>query len=359
MSRPPDDPSRTTRSRAARLHQLVGSAVLLTTLLGLVLLLTSPTVATPAARVAATIGSALEAERDDDLVLPVPSTAGLHAGLPVFFLGEPPESRPIAHVAAYGTGTNGPWVRLRFEPGATRTGPWSLRHYPPSRKIKAAYETVVTPEAAARFGKEVVERLEALWEDAVLPEARQHLPAFLARIDPTEDTQSRLLLDAFSKTVIAELEPLLDQLASHVTSAIKAKFDVLERLGLLWKAVSGDEKGLKKEILPVAKEAARAWWEGNQREVLEALGRAFSAHADEFKAWAGTELFEAARDELILPVLEAQGERLEAEGERLLRAAAKEFVEAPEGGFRVRFAQMLRTQLLNKKTALLLLERTE
>jgi hypothetical protein len=90
---------------------------------------------------------------------------------------------------------------------------------------------------------------------------------------------------------------------------------------------------------------------------MKALGRAFSAHGKDFKDWAGGELFEAARDELVLPVLEAQGRRLESEGETLLRAAAKEFVEAPEGGFRVRFAQMLRTQLLNKKTALLLLER--
>ena len=150
-----------------------------------------------------------------------------------------------------------------------------------------------------------------------------------------------------------------NDLASDVTSAIKKKFDVLERLGLLWKAVSGDEKGLKDEILPVAKKAAREWWATHQREVMEALGRAFSAHADEFKTWVGTELFEAARDELVTPVLAAQGDRIETEGESLLRAAAKEFVEAPEGGFRVRFAQMLRTQLLNKKTALLLLERTE
>ena len=57
--------------------------------------------------------------------------------------------------------------------------------------------------------------------------------------------------------------------------------------------------------------------------------------------------------------LDSDAGRLEAEGEALLRAAAKEFVEAPEGGFRVRFAQMLRTQLLNKKTALLLLQRPD
>lgn len=344
--------------RAPRLQKTVGSAVLVAALLGLVILLTSPVVARPAARVAASLGSAFVDEQAGDLVRPVASLDGIQAGLPVFFLGEPPESRPIAHVVAQGVGTDGPWVRLRFEPGVDRSGPWSLRAHTPSRKLKAAYATVVTPEAAARFGREVASRLEALWQEAVLPDARKHMPGFLERIDPTQDTQSRLLLEAFSKTVIAELDPMLDDLASHVTSAVKRKFDVLDRLGMLWKVVSGDEKGLKKEIMPVAKEAARAWWQSHQREVMQALGRAFSAHADEFRAWAGTELFEAARDELVLPVLQSQGERLEAEGEALLRLAAKEFVEAPEGGFRVRFAQMLRTQLLNKKTALLLLERT-
>ena len=345
--------------RTTRLQHLVGSAVLVAALLGLVLLLSSPGVARPAARVAASIGSALDAERAEDLRLPIASLDGVHPGLPVFFVRPAGEWPPVAHVAAFGEGPEGPWVRLRFEPGAAEPGPWTLRSYPPSRKLSAVYRTVVTPEAAERFGKEVVRRLEHLWEEAVRPEAEQHLPAFLARIDPTKDTQSRELLEAFSQTVLAELEPLLDDLASHVTHAVKEKFDTLERLGLLWKVVRGDEKGLKREILPVAKQAARAWWEGHQPQVMKALGRAFQAHGDAFKTWAGTELFEAARDELVLPVLAAQGRRMEAEGEGLLRLAAKEFVEAPDGGFRVRFAQMLRTQLLNKKTALLLLERPE
>ncbi len=345
--------------RATRTQVLAGSIVLCVALLGLVLLLASPVVAKPAGRVAATLASALDAERESDLRMAVPSLKGIHTGLPVFFLGDPPESRPIAHVADFGQDGGEAWVRLRFEPGAKSEGPWTLRAYPPSRKLKAAFETVVTPEAASRFGRHVADRLELVWEEAVLPEARKHLPAFLERIDPSKDTQAKVVLDAFSKTVIAELEPLLDDLADDVTDAVKKKFDVLDRLGLLWKAVRGDGKGLKKEVLPVAKEAARKWWAGNQAAVMKALGRAFSAHGEEFKDWAGGELFEAARDELVLPVLESQGERLESEGEALLRAAAKEFVEAPEGGFRVRFAQMLRTQLLNKKTALLLLQRPD
>lgn len=345
--------------RASRLHHLVGSGVLIAALVALGFLLMSPVVARPAARISATLGSALDGERADDLVMAVPSLRGIHEGLPVFFLGTPPEARPIAHVADYGESEKGPWVRLRFEPEAWREGPWRLRVYPPSRKLKAAFETVVTPEAADRFGREVAARLEGLWETALMPEARKHLPDFLERIDPTEDTQSRLLLEAFSKTVITELEPLLDDLASHVTEAVKGEFDFLQRMGLIVEVIRGDGDGLKEKIMPVAKKAAREWWASHQRQVMRALGRAFSAHTDEFKAWASTELFEAARDELVMPVLEAQGERIESEGESLLRAAAREFVEAPEGGFRVRFAQMLRTQLLNKKTALLLLEPAE
>ena len=93
--------------RASRLQHLVGSVVLAGALLGLTLLLTSPVVARPAARVLATIDSALDPERADDAVLRVPSLQGIHDGLPVFLLAESPEARPVAHVAAYGTDDDG------------------------------------------------------------------------------------------------------------------------------------------------------------------------------------------------------------------------------------------------------------
>lgn len=349
--------------RAAHIQQVLGSLVLCGALVASVALLFSPAVARPAARVAAVLGSALEAERAEDLVTSVPTLEGLAVGLPVYYLPESPEARPVAHVADFGggavsgSGTEGAWVRLRFEPGVEHAGPWVLESYPPSRKLKAALAMVVTKDAAARFGREMAKRLERLWEESILPQTREQLPAFLARIDPSKDTQSRVVLRAFSQSVMAQLEPLLDDLAIHVTGAVKKKFDVLDRLGMLWKVVRGDDKGLKDAILPVAKAAAREWWSQHEAEIMKALGQAFGAHSDEFKAWASGELFDAARDELVLPILAAQGERLEREGEFLLRRAAKEFVEAPEGGLRVRFAGVLRTQLLNKKTALLLLER--
>jgi len=345
--------------RATHLQQLVGSGVLVGVLLAGVALLFSPALARPAARVAATLASVLETERPDDLVASVPSLEGIQVGLPVFFLPESPEARPIAHVADFGRGADGAWVRLRFEPGVSSAGPWSLESYPPSRKLKAALAMVVTKEAAARFGREIAGRLELLWNAAILPETRKQMPGFLARIDPSKDTQARAVLRSLSQSVMTQLEPLFDDLAAHVTEAVKRKFDVLDRLGMLWKVVRGDEKGLKNAIMPVAKAAAKAWWAKHEAELIQALGRAFSAHSDEVKTWASGELFEAARDELVLPILAAQGKRLESEGEFLLRRAAKEFVEAPEGGLRVRFAGVLRSQLLNKKTALLLLERTD
>ncbi len=343
--------------RALPSQQLFGTLALVGVLLAAVALVLSPAVARPTARVAATLASAFDAERADDLVITLPSLDGIQRGLPVYYLPESPEAEPIAHVTDFGDGADGPFVRLRFEPGAASAGPWQLESYPPSRKLKAAFEMVVTKEAASRFGREMAKRLERLWAEAILPETRKRLPAFLERIDPSKDTQSKVVLRAFSKSVMDELEPLLDDLAAHVTRAVKKKFDVLDRLGMLWKVVRGDDKGLKDAILPVAKAAARAWWTEHEAEIMKALGRAFSAHADEFKAWASGELFDAAREELVMPILVAQGERLESEGEFLLRRAAKEFVEAPEGGLRVRFANVLRTQLLNKKTALLLLER--
>ena len=90
--------------------------------------------------------------------------------------------------------------------------------------------------------------------------------------------------------------------------------------------------------------------------MVQALGSAIQGRLAELKAWAGGELFQAARSELVEPILAAQRERLEEESEEILRSAADEFIRAPSGGFRVRFAAILRTHLLQKRTALLLLE---
>ena len=342
--------------RLVRRKQLFGGCVLGAALVCGIGALLSPAVRSPAARVAAVLQSGLQAERSDDLVVALPTTAGLSAGLPAWAVDAAGDARPVAHVAAFGSGPEGAWVRLRFEPGEDAAASWTLHAHPPDRRLGAALEMGLTAEGAKRFGAEIATRLERLWLEALLPEAEQRWPAFLARIDPSEDTEARALLQGLSKSALTRLDPLLDDLATHVTSAIKEKFDMLDRVGLLWKVVKGDANGLQREVLPVAKTATQAWWTANEERVLSALGAALHEHRDDLQQWIGGELFEAARGELVEPILAAQRTRLEREGEAILRMAADAFVKAPAGGFRVRFASLLRTQLLRKDTALLLLE---
>ncbi len=344
---------------AAQAKLLLGNVVLLVALAGGVYGVTRDAVARPTARVAAAVWSAIETDRDEDAVLPVPSLQGIDRGLPVFVLGGAHEGRPVAHVLDFGEGARGPWVELRFAPGEETVGPWRLRAYPPSRKLRSAFDMAVTGEAAQRFGAEVGRRMEALWSDVLLPDLKARLPGFLERIDPTQDTEARAMMKSLSRKVMAELDPLLDDLANYVTRAVRKKFDLLDRLGLLVKVVSGDSKGLSRKILPVAKAAARRWWDENEPRVLKAVGKAFGEEMPAIRAWATGELFDAAREELAEPIFHARRDRLVSEGEALLKKAADEFVRAPEGGFRVRFAAVLRSQLLSKKTALLVLERAQ
>jgi len=336
---------------------LFGNIVLLTLLGGAVYGATRRTVAEPAARVAAAVWSAIETDRDEDAVLQVASLKGITKGVPVFLLDGEAEGRPVAHVLDLGEGARGPWIELRFAPGEDTTGPWQVHAYPPSRKLRSALDMAVTGEAAQRFGAEVGRRMEALWTEVLLPDLKARLPGFLERIDPTEDTEARAMMKSLSRSVMKELDPLLDDLAKYVTRAVRKKFDLLDRLGLLVKVVSGDSKGLSRKILPVAKAAARRWWDENEPRVLKAVGTAFAAEMPSIRAWATGELLDAAREELAEPIFRARRDRLASEGEALLKKAADEFVRSPEGGFRVRFAAVLRAQLLNKKTALLLLER--
>lgn len=345
--------------RVQRAKLAVGSLVLAGLLLLAVSLVASPSVAGPAARVLSTLASGLDAERAGDLVMAVPDARGIHPGLPVFRLDAPGALRPLAHVLRVEAGDGQGRVVLRFAPGEDEEGPWRLHAFPPSRKLRAAFEMAVTREAALRFGGAVAERLDRLWVEALLPEAEQRFPAFLARIDPTKDTDARPLVDGLSTSIMQRMAPLLDDLSNTVTAAVKQRFDLLDRLGLLFKILRGDAKGLKKQIMPVAVAAAQHWWVLRKEAVLQAIGAAIGEHAEELRAWAGGELFDAARAELVEPILLAQRERLEQEGETLLRLAAREFVEAPGGGLRVRFAALLRTQLLDKRNALLLLERLE
>jgi hypothetical protein len=347
--------------RAARIKTLIGTLVLGAVVCGAVLLLVSPGVARPAGRILASLGSAFDDERDDDQRFPVGSLDGIRKGLPVFLVDGEGRARPVAYVVRSEAGRAGPGqepaVFVRFAPGERAEGPWRLRAYPPSRKLRAALDMAVTPEAATRFAADVAARMERLWTEAIMPEAEARFPEFLARIDPTKDTEARALLTGLSGDLMTRLRPMLDDLAGAVTGAVKREFDVLDKLGLGWKFLRGDAKGIKKKLMPIVERSARAWWAANQTRVLQATGAALHDNLDAMRAWAGGELFRAAREELLQPILATQRGKLEAEGEALLRHAADEFVESPDGGFRVRFAGMLRTQLLNKKTALLLLER--
>jgi len=349
-------PARSPFRSASSWKVAVGGLVLLGSALGALLVLTSPGIARPARRIFESLRSALTEERSDDVVLRVDTLEGVQRGLPVFLADESRGNRPLAHVARFGQRPAGPWVRLRFEPGEVSRGAWRLRVYPPSRGLRAAYEMAVTPESARRFGDAVAQRLEILWQEVILPETEKRLPAFLARIDPQRDTEARLLTEEMTASVLQHLDPLLDRLATHVAAAVKHKFDLLDRLGMLWKLMRGDAEGLKGQILPVAKDSARQWWAAHQSEVLRAIGEGLKGQRAQLRTWAGGEFFEAAREELIQPLFESQRQRLEREGEGLLRLAVHEFLEAPEGGFRVRFAALLRTQLLRKQTALLLIE---
>ncbi len=341
-----------------RTRFLIGNLVLVGALLLGASVLARPEVSGPAARVLASLGSAYQTDRAEDLVVPVPSLHGIQSGLPVFHLDGSDEKRPVAHVHDFGSGATGAWVHLRFEPGEEHAGPWQLTVYPPSRKLSSAVKMAVTDEAAKRFGEDLGDRVQALWTGVLLPDLERRLPGFLTRIDPTQDTEARAVMEALTKRAMDKLDPMLGQLASHVTRKVKKKLDLLDRLGLLVKVVTGDSKGLSRKLLPIAKDAAQQWWVDNQAQVLKALGEAFEAEYPRIRGWVAGELFDAAREELAEPIYEAHRARLEQEGEALLRAAADAFVKAPEGGFRVRFAAVMRAQLLNKKTALMVLERT-
>jgi hypothetical protein len=345
--------------RSTRLKILVGTLVLGGAAASLAVLVASPSVAGPARRIVASLTSVLDAERAGDAVFTVETLHGLAAGLPVYRVEEDGRPRAIAHVRSFSALPGGGGeVRVRFAPEVDTSGPWRLHMYEPSRKLGAALEMAVTPEAAARFGAEVATRLERLWSASILPEAEANFPAFVKRIDPTRETEAKQLLASVSSGIMNRLSPLLDDLSRYVAGRLKQKLDLIDKLGLGFKFLTGDEKGIRRKLMPTVEQAGRTWWGYNQERVLAAIGAEITANAQAMRAWAAGELFAAAREELVEPILASQRARLESEGEALLRQAASEFIQSPSGGFRVRFAAMLRTQLLNKKTALLLLERT-
>ncbi len=345
-------------ARHTRFKMLIGTCVLAALGIGLGVLAASPTVAQPMRRIVSSITSVFDTSREGDVSFEVQTAKGLSEGLPVYLVSDGDRPQAIAHVRRFEALSEGrARVHLRFAPDADTRGPWRLVMYTPSKKLGAALDMAVTPEAAERFSTEIAGRIERLWAESILPEAEKNFPAFVKRIDPTRDTQAKALLSKISSGLITSMQPFLDDLTRYVAWRVEGKLDVWDKLGLGVKFISGDEKGILKKLMPTVESAARDWWTNNETKVVRNVGAVIRAHAGELQTWAGGELFAAAREELVQPILASQRKRLESEGEALLRYAADEFIQAPGGGFRVRFAALLRTQLLDKKTALLLLER--
>ncbi|MCA9314526.1 MAG: hypothetical protein KDB73_03455 [Planctomycetes bacterium] len=349
------------RQRARRLgrgERVLGHALLVAAVMGAVVVASRPDVRAAATRIAGEAASAVRPVGDADVRFDVGTVEGVRRGAPVYAPGPDGVADVVGHVVAVEDGAE-PRVVVRAAVGRELPTGYRLTVHPPRRSLRDAVALAVPDDEARRFADQLATRALALWSEQVAPELERRLPAFLDRIDPTEDTEARKVADVLGAELVARLEPLADELAAHVTREVEKKFDLLDRLGLLWKMVRGDGQGLRRELVPVAKQAAARWWEVNKDRVLGAVGDGLRQQMPLVRAWVEGELLDAALDELVAPIWQAQRPRLEAEAEALLRVAASTFVESPTGGFRVRFATAIRHVLLGKRSALLLLEPAE
>ena len=338
----------------------VGSLLLLGIATGAVWAIQSPGVQRPLERVAREAWSGVVATRPSDLLVVPETFEGVQVGAPVYLVDAHGDATAIAHVVSRKAEVDGrPALRLRFSADASPAGPWRLRVFPPRRGLMDAVGLAVPEEVQTALSDELTKRLRGLWEEALEPSIRKRLPAFLDRLDPRTAQASKHTLGLIGGTLFEHLRPHLNGLMDDVTRAVDRHYDLLDRMGLLWKFVRGDRKGLKREVLPVAERAARDWWARNQNQVLDSVGVAVKARMPELRRFLETEVLAAAHQELLEPVLKEQQRRIAKEAERALREVVREVVEAPSGGFRVRFAGVLRHVLLQKKTAVLLLERVE
>lgn len=343
---------------ARRTKVWLGSLLLLGAVAAAAYGLASPSFAEPAGRVGATIASGLADEAEGDLQLDVDTLQGVTLGAPIYHLATGHERAPIAHVVQAHTAPDGAArIRLRFAPGFDGSGPWVLRVYPPRRGLGDSIRLAVPPETARHVALEMRRRLDRLWREELGPSLAERMPAFLDRIDPRNEGASRELITTFGDDVMERLRPYMDDLLNAITKALQKRLDFMDRMGVLWKFVRGDGKGIKRKVQPVAETAARTWWAANQEKVLAVLGDAFKERLPDIRRWLETDVLDAARTELLEPLLLEHQAQLEKEGEALVRLSMKEVVQSEEGGFRVRFAAMLRMTLLGKKRALLLLER--
>jgi hypothetical protein len=348
---------RRVHARARRRLRLAGTGILLAGVGGLVAVVASPAVRDPAGRVLHVVWRDVGPPPEGDVALPAATVAGVRRGSPAFLdapgVAGGTAQRPVAHVVEVRDGE----VLLRFEPGEDPTGPWRLTVHPPSGSLREALELAVPAEVRERLLGDLLARGQRVWHETLLPDLRSRLPGFLARIDPTKAPGSDKLLGPVTDDVLQRLKPHFDALAEEVTQALKRKYDLLDRMGILWKFLRGDADGLKREVLPVAEETARAWWAAHREEVLRAAGEGLRAQGPAIEAWVQEEVLAAARDELLEPMWDAHAAALETELRAWAALAADEVALDPRGGFRTRFAALLRHHLLGDASSLLLLER--
>lgn len=337
-------------SRSLRARVVIGSVVWVAALGGAAVLFAAPKVREPLARTVRAFTDDAFGAPEHERRFALPDLRGIAPGAPVFRLSsDGAVEAPVGHVVALdATG-----VRVHLDGGVGADV--RLECLSPSRSLGEAVALAVPPEVAAHLGAALRARLAATFEEALLPGLERRLPGFLARIDPTKDPATRALAELVGDAVLTRLTPLLEGLTGDITKAVKERFDFLERLGLLWKVLRGDAKGLEKELVPVAREAARGWWAVHGSDALAALAQGVKDRREAIATWLKGPAWTAARDELLLPVVQEERDRLSAEVEALLRQAVEEVALAPGGGFRPRFASVLRTHLFGRGEALLFL----
>lgn len=274
-------------------------------------------------------------------------------GDPVYLAERADALRPIGYV----TRVEPRVLYVRVVRGESLADDLVLKVHGAPQDLGASLRLAVPPATLAALEAEVGDEMRTLLRDAILPAVKRELPGFLARVDPRRDPRAREVLQSLSDEVMRRLKPLGEDLASQVAADVERRYDLLARLGLLWQMVRGDSEGLKRDLTPVATESAKRWWEEHQDDVLTKVGEAIVDRGDELQGWISSEVLTAAKEELLEPVLASQGKRIEHAADRLLRRASAAVVESPAGGFRLQFATVLRTRLLEKDSPLLLLER--
>lgn len=342
--------------RSRRSRRILGSVLLTLFPAFLLALILQGAVRRPLGRTFETITSDWFAGSEGDLRLPLASTDGVTVGHPVFRAAHADGLEPVAHVTKVESGA----ACLRFAPGSApggEGGSWRLVAWPAPSGLADAWEVAVPPETAAELGRKLSDRLGRVLEEVVFPDLERRLPAFLGRIDPRTDPRAREVFDTVGNEVAERLQPFLDDLAGRIARDLETHFDLLDRLGLLWTVVRGDAEGLERKLRPVAERSVATWWSENRDRVLTVVGEGVNAQAPVWQTWFGHEAWSAAREELVEPLLASHRARLEKEAEGAIRDVLDAVVDAPGGGFRTRFAAMLRSHLLEKDEPLLLLER--